>query len=211
MKRSGPLFILAFSPKAGLCDHHAVCVSHLINFWIPEPVFHKSLLSLCVYVCVSLLPFARQRLGKQVPATKNTRNNRRIVGLVCLCISLSLLGINSVKAFPLQRRIFGGFVLRDTCCLNLPRTSWVSIPQFSKKDWGKWRLRKHLWISPINLSHDVCSRCDSVKWLTTNYRIGDRVLSGAETFSFLKMVQTGSGAHLSPYTVGAKRLKLEPN
>jgi hypothetical protein len=83
-------------------------------------VLHKSLPSVCVSVCVSLVslqgngsvkfipPFsARQRLGKHVPAAKNTSNNIRIVKRVisyavrvlsqeslwvCPCIPLSLLG-----------------------------------------------------------------------------------------------------------------------
>jgi hypothetical protein len=86
---------------------------------------HKSLSLICVYVALlSLLgngsvqciaPFiARQRLGKQVPEAMNTRNMRRIVGRayvwVCLYIPLSLLGNNSVKMFPSQRRIVGGDV-----------------------------------------------------------------------------------------------------
>jgi hypothetical protein len=55
-------------------------------------VLHKSLLSLCVSVCVSPLwngmvkcisPFiATQRLGKHVPVAKNTCNARRGVGRV---------------------------------------------------------------------------------------------------------------------------------
>jgi hypothetical protein len=56
----------------------------------------------------------RQRLGKHVPAAKNIRNNGRNVGRVCLwvclCIPLSLLGNNSVKTFPRQRRIVRGVV-----------------------------------------------------------------------------------------------------
>jgi hypothetical protein len=61
-------------------------------------VLHKSLPSVCVSVCVSLLslqvhcsvkcvpPFgARQQLGKHFLAATNTRNNRRIVGQVILC------------------------------------------------------------------------------------------------------------------------------
>jgi hypothetical protein len=51
------------------------------------------------YIHIPLF-FARQRLGKHVPGEMNTRNNRRIVGRVCLwvylCILLSLLGNNSV-------------------------------------------------------------------------------------------------------------------
>jgi hypothetical protein len=102
-------------------------------------VLHKSLPSVCVSVCVSLLsllgngsvkclpPFgARQRLGKHVPAATNTRYSRSIVGRVMfctvhvvskeslwvcgLCIPLSLVGNNSVKTVPRQRRIVGGIV-----------------------------------------------------------------------------------------------------
>jgi hypothetical protein len=69
------------------------------------------------------LSIARQRLGKLVPALKNTSHNR-IVGRVIfysvrvltkeslwvsLCISLSLLGNNTMKIFPLQR-IVGGVI-----------------------------------------------------------------------------------------------------
>jgi hypothetical protein len=59
--------------------------------------FHKFLPAVCVSVCVYLLwllgkgsvkcihPFfARQRLGKHVPASVNTLNNRRIVERMCL-------------------------------------------------------------------------------------------------------------------------------
>jgi hypothetical protein len=86
-------------------------------------VLHKCFPSVFMPVYVSLLSLigkdsikcirfiARQRLGKHIPAATNTRNNRRIVGRVCLCIPLSLLGKKSVKTFPLQRRISGGVVL----------------------------------------------------------------------------------------------------
>jgi hypothetical protein len=98
-------------------------------------VLHKSLPSVYVSACVSLLlllgndsvkcipPFgARQRLGKHVPTATNTSNDKRTVGRfifymvrvltreslwVCLCIPVSLLGKESVKMFLLQRRIFG--------------------------------------------------------------------------------------------------------
>jgi hypothetical protein len=114
-------------------------------------VLHKSLPSVCVSVCVSLLsllrktwikcilPFiARQRLGKHVPAATNTHNNRRIYGRVCLwvclCIPLSLLGNISVKKFPRQRRIVRGVVLyavrvvsKESRRLVLPRTSCMYI------------------------------------------------------------------------------------
>jgi hypothetical protein len=122
-----------------------VCVSpyQLLNAWtyLPETwyvyygnwshlngVLHKSLPSICMYACVSLMslqgngsvncisPFgAKQRLGKHVPTATNTRNDKRIVRRfifytvrvltkeslwVFLCIPLSSLGKDSVKKFP---------------------------------------------------------------------------------------------------------------
>jgi hypothetical protein len=153
--------VTAHCPKVGLCDLHAVCESP-INFWKPEPIFMKfgiswhlrqsqrrtswiPPISLCV--CVSLLsllgkglvkcisPFiARKRLGKQVPAAKNIRNNRGIVGRaylwICLCIILSLLGNNSVKTFPRQRRTVGGVVFQAVRAL--PKESlWVCASSYS--------------------------------------------------------------------------------
>jgi hypothetical protein len=49
----------------------------------PEPVLTAPVPS----VCASTYPpiVARQRLGKHVPAAKNTRNNGRIVGRVVSC------------------------------------------------------------------------------------------------------------------------------
>jgi hypothetical protein len=103
-----------------------VCMKFCMNImaaWVHlNDVLHKSLQSVCVSICLSLFslqsngsvkfihPFgARQRLGKHVPAATNTCNNRKIVGRVCLwvylCIPLRLLGNNSVKKFPRQRRI----------------------------------------------------------------------------------------------------------
>jgi hypothetical protein len=63
-------------------------------------------------------PFiAKQLLGKHVPAATNTRN-RKAVGLVwlwvCVCIPLLLLGKNTAKMFPWQRRIVGGVVFYAT-------------------------------------------------------------------------------------------------
>jgi hypothetical protein len=109
-------------------------------------VLHKSLPSVFVSVCVSLIcllgkgsvkcipPFiARQLLGKHVPAATNTRNIWRIAGRVCLwvclCIPLLLLGNNSVKTFTRQRRIVGGVVFyavrvvpKESRRLVFPRT-----------------------------------------------------------------------------------------
>jgi hypothetical protein len=106
-------------------------------------VLRKSLPSVCVSVCVSLIPlsdkgsvkyilpfFARQRLSKHVPAATNihVRNDRRIVGRVIfyavsflskeglwdsLYIPLLLLRNNSVKSFPRKRRIVGGVVFHE--------------------------------------------------------------------------------------------------
>jgi hypothetical protein len=157
--------------KEGVCDLHPVFVSvnlpyQLLNAWTNlyetwyiyncnwanlNGVLHKSLLSVCVSLCVSLLsllgndsvkcilPFgARQRLGIHVLAVMNTRNNRRITGRMCLwdrlCILLSLLGNNSVKSFPRQWRIVGGVVFcavlvvpKESRRLVLPRTSYNNI------------------------------------------------------------------------------------
>jgi hypothetical protein len=117
----------------------------VIDFWMPEPIFtklaycanlngviHKSLPSVCVSVCVSLLSLlgkcslkytpsfvARQRLEKHVPAASLealldasfSMQSMSIKGKsVGLCIHLTLLGNNSVKNFPRQRRIVGGVV-----------------------------------------------------------------------------------------------------
>jgi hypothetical protein len=110
-------------------------------------VLLKSLPSACVSVCLSRLsllgngsvkcipPFvARRHLGKHVPVVTNTSNNRRIVGRgclwLCLCIPLSLLGNNSAKTIPRQRRIVGGVVFyavrvvwKESRRLVLPKTS----------------------------------------------------------------------------------------
>jgi hypothetical protein len=149
-----------------------------VNLWIPEPIFMKADMSVMapesistayfispshqfVSICVSLLsllgkvsvkcipPFiARQRLSKHVPTATNMRNNRRIVGRVCLwvclCIPLSLLGNNSVKAFPLQRRIVGvvfydvRVVSKESRKLVLLRTSFW---------WIQWNIKFELRVS----------------------------------------------------------------
>jgi hypothetical protein len=87
--------------------------------------------------CIPLF-IARQRLGKHITAATNTRNIRRIVGRVCLwvslCISLSLLGNNSIKMFTRQRIIVGSFVFytvrvvsKESRRLVLPWTSCIVI------------------------------------------------------------------------------------
>jgi hypothetical protein len=98
---------------------------------------------------------ARQRLGEHVLEATNTRNNRRIVGLVvfyaarvvwkeslwvCLCIPVSFLGNGSVDTFPRQRRIVEGvvfyavrvvskerrwYILPRTSCIQWDRSSWL--------------------------------------------------------------------------------------
>jgi hypothetical protein len=65
--------------------------------------------SLCIYVYPPIV--AKQQLGKHVPTAKNTRNNRRIVGVVVFCtvrvvskdslqICVSLLSNGSVYNVP---------------------------------------------------------------------------------------------------------------
>jgi hypothetical protein len=72
--------------------------------------------------------------GKHVPAAKNTRNNRIIVGRLwlCACRYLSLPGWNSVRTFPLQWRIVEGVVFyavlavsKENRRLVLRRTSCI--------------------------------------------------------------------------------------
>jgi hypothetical protein len=138
-----------------------VCVSPSNNFWMPEPVFMKHgmyfmatepistayflnpPISLCVGMFIPPI-VARQRLGKHVPAAKDTRNSRRIGHVifyavrvlpketlwVCLCIPLSLLGNKSVKTFPRERWISGGVVFYTVRVVSkerrrsvLPKTS----------------------------------------------------------------------------------------
>jgi hypothetical protein len=106
-------------------------------------LLHRSLSSVLVFVRVSPRIVARQRLRRHDPVAKNTRNNRRIIGVVvfytgpvvpkeslwvCLCVPLSLLWLR--KHVPLQRRIVGGVVLyavhmvsKESRRLALPRTS----------------------------------------------------------------------------------------
>jgi hypothetical protein len=85
-------------------------------------VLHKSLPSVCVSVCMALLPLLGKGSVKcvpsfisrqHVPAQRIHATIEEIFGRVCLwvclCIPLSLLGNNSVKTFPRRRRI-GGIV-----------------------------------------------------------------------------------------------------
>jgi hypothetical protein len=107
-------------------------------------ILHKSLPSVCVFVCIFPPIILTQWLGEHVPVATNTCNNRRIVGrvifyvvhviskerlCVCLCIPLSLQGSSLVNTFPWQRRIVWGLVFcavrvvsKESRCLVLPRT-----------------------------------------------------------------------------------------
>jgi hypothetical protein len=115
-----------------------ICYVYHGNWGHLNDVLHKSIPSVLVSMCLSLPslqgnlsvkfipPFgARQRLCWHVPAATNIRNKGRIVGhfifyavrvlakdCLCafLCIPISLLGNNSVKMFPRQRRIVEGVV-----------------------------------------------------------------------------------------------------
>jgi hypothetical protein len=108
-----------------------------------------------------ITPFvAMQRLGKHVPASTNACKNRRIEGLrhrglrclwVSLCISLSLLGKNSVNMFPLQWRMVGGVVSKASRRLFLPRTSCLMFA----------RPFKPLFIQSIQLRQKRIA-CDSL-------------------------------------------------
>jgi hypothetical protein len=76
-------------------------------------------------MCIPLVA-ARQRLGKDVPSSTNTHDNKRIIGRVIfyavrvlstarqwvsLFIPLMLLGNNSVNTYPRQRKIVEDVVL----------------------------------------------------------------------------------------------------
>jgi hypothetical protein len=104
-----------------------------VGLWSPPP-------TVCLHVYPSIFarqrqvkwipPFiARQRLGKHVPLATN---GRIVVGvvlyafyvvskqnlLVCLCIPLPFPGNGSVKTFPLQWRIVGGFIFFAVCVVS---------------------------------------------------------------------------------------------
>jgi hypothetical protein len=137
-------------------------------------------------------PFiARQRPSNQVPAAKNTLKSRRIARRVflwiCLCIPLSLLGSNSVKTFPRQRKIAGGVifysinvVLRESRRLVLPRTSCLI---FNLCKLGNFRV---IW-----------------QWLCYELNIGDLIRTLAFNFlvfayfsSFNNVVSVTQSVHL---------------
>jgi hypothetical protein len=103
-----------------------------------------SFLSLLGKGSVKCIPtfIARQRLGKDVPAATDTRNNKRIIGRVCLdlCIPLLLLGNNSVKTFPRHGKSVGRGVFYAVCVVSkesrrlvLPRDSCSFFSQ--KNQW----------------------------------------------------------------------------
>jgi hypothetical protein len=100
----------------------------------------------CVCMCIPH-SVARHRLGEHVPAaTKNCWWCRFLCGpylikgeSVGLCIPLSLLGNNSVKAFPRQRRIVGGVIFYAVRVLSkgeslIRRTSGRSLGTFLQND-----------------------------------------------------------------------------
>jgi hypothetical protein len=113
--------------------------------------------SVCLYVYHLFV--ARQRLVKYVPAAKNICNKRifgrniffvvRVLSKkslwVCPCIPIELLGNNSVKTFPRQRRILGGLVfyavgvvLKESRRLVRPRTPCLV------SQWMDWRRNSDL-------------------------------------------------------------------
>jgi hypothetical protein len=114
---------------------------------------------------------AKQRLGKHVPTVTNTRNNRGAVGgvtfyavrvlskeslWVCLCISLPLLGNNSVKTFPRERKncwrsfLCGPCRIKGTSCY-LTALSVSGLRVYSVGWWDWWIMnwkgfgRKRWW------------------------------------------------------------------
>jgi hypothetical protein len=139
-------------PSLNFWMPHPILTKLGMYITVPEPIstayYIKSFPWVCVSVCVSLLSLlgkgsvkciippliAGQRLGKHVPAAMNKRNDRiivrRIFLWVYLCIPLLLLGNNSTKTFPRQRRIVGGVFIyavrvvpNEIRQLILPRTS----------------------------------------------------------------------------------------
>jgi hypothetical protein len=148
------LLSLFWKDEVGLCELRAVCLSvvpSLLNFWMPEPIFmklgmyimatepistvllHKSLPSVCVSVCVSLLWLLSKGLVKTFLRQRIHAKTEELLDAclwVCLRIPLSLLGNNSVKTFQRQRRIVGCVVFYAVCVVSkesrllvLPRTS----------------------------------------------------------------------------------------
>jgi hypothetical protein len=104
------VLIFAYFPKVGLCDHHTVCVPfycpyQLLNAWTnltklgmyitaPQPIstayfINPSHQSVCLYESMCISPIvARQRLGKHVPATTFTRDNKRTADGVSFVLSV---------------------------------------------------------------------------------------------------------------------------
>jgi hypothetical protein len=107
-----------------------VSTAHLINPSDQSVSVFVSFIQLLDKGSEQCIPFtARQRLCKHIPAANNARINKRIVGSVCLCIPLLLLGKNSVRTFPHQRRIVADVVLyavrvvlKEITRLDLPST-----------------------------------------------------------------------------------------
>jgi hypothetical protein len=105
---------------------------------------NRSHQSVCLYMYPHIV--ARKRLDKNLTATTNTRNNRRVVDALfsmwsvsyqrrvhSLCIPLSFLGENSVKTFSRQRKIVVGVVSyvahvsTETRRLVLPRPTFLIL------------------------------------------------------------------------------------
>jgi hypothetical protein len=87
-------------------------------------------IDLCACMCIPPT-VTRQRLGKHVPGAVKTSKNIVIVGCVCLwaClyIPLWLLGNNSVKTFPGQRKFFGNVVFRAVHVVSKERRLLVLL------------------------------------------------------------------------------------
>jgi hypothetical protein len=162
-----------------------------------------------VFVCVSLLsllgngsvkcipPFiARQRLCKHVPATTNTRNNKRIVERmclwVCLLISRSLLGNSSVETLPRQRRIVGGIVLyavravsKESRLLVLPSTSCYVVKKCNFVDMNWFLFLRSL--HALKIMERFCKYCGTNNSVTS--QLAKRLIQFHESsFEDRKMV-----------------------
>jgi hypothetical protein len=149
---------------------------------------------------------AKQRLGKHVPAATNTRNNRRIIGCVCLwvclCIPLLLLGNNSVKSFRRQKRIFRGVVFyaarvvwKENRRSVLPRTSCL------------WSLSLPSEMSGITLTiaelHYAFRFTHLHKMVGTRYTIDtDLMMQSADWADYNYSQNTVIGIHPAPHHSG---------
>jgi hypothetical protein len=149
-----PRLFLAYFSKVGLCELNPGCVSvyplphQLLNAWTNlcetwyvyhctwahlKGLLHKSVPSVCVPVCVSLLSlldncsvkfippfFASQLLGRHVPAATNTLNSAICVlskERLCVC-----LGRRRFLCGPCHIR--GGSVAKKKNSFHEPREAW---------------------------------------------------------------------------------------